>query len=179
MTATKSSAKPKAGLCGARLRGKLAGRFCTEDPAKGRTRCRVHGGASPRSTEHPRFKHGLFSKGAQGVEIFVAPFAEAEVKLIERWRRDPEEALRLQLAEGALVQRRALRAGNVEAFARLGTMVATTARALVSLHEIPPPDNTLPTFIEAFEGKTLADFERDLEVIRREADTARLPVVAR
>ena len=159
----------RSGRCGARGRGTQAKLFCDEDPVEGRTRCRIHGGASPSAAAHPRFKTGMFSKGGGGLEIFTAPFAAAELRLIERWRRDPEEALRHQLAEGALVQNRAMRAGNVDIYARLGTMVATTARALVSLHEVPPPDDTLPQFIEAFEGKTAADFERDLEVIRRDA----------
>lgn len=165
------SATPKAGRCGARLRGKDAGRFCSDDPVKGRTRCRLHGGASLRAAASPRFTSGMYAKGVSGLEIFIAPFAEAETRLIDRWRRDPEDALRLQLAEGALVQRRALRAGAMEIYSRLGTMVASTARALVSLHEVPPPDHTLPKWIEAFEGKSPEDFERDLEVIRRDAES--------
>lgn len=158
------------GRCGAHGRAKQQAKlFCDEEPVEGRIRCRAHGGASPRAAAHPRFKTGMFSNGGAGLEIFTAPFAAAELRLIERWRRDPEEALRHQLAEGALVQNRAMRAGNVDIYARLGTMVATTARALVSLHEVPPPDDRLPQFIEAFEGKTAADFDRDLEVIRRDA----------
>lgn len=163
------SAKPQKGRCGARLRGKDAGRFCTDELVKGRTRCRIHGGASPRAAAHPRFRHGLRSQGAAGPELFQAPFVESEARLIDRWRRDPEEALRLQLAEGAVVQRRALRAGAVEIYSRLGTMIATTARALVSLREVPQAERGLPKVVEVFEGKTPADYERDLEVIRRDA----------
>lgn len=164
------SAKPLAGSCGAKLKGKDAGRFCDTDPVKGRTRCRAHGGASLRAAASPSLKHGLRSKGpAVGLEVFIAPFAENEKQLIDRWRRDPEGALRLQLAEGAVVQRRALRAGAVEIYSRLGTMIATTARALVSLREVPPPERGLPQFVMVFEGKTIADFEHDLEVIREKA----------
>lgn len=163
------TAAPETGKCGARLRGKDAGRFCTEDPVTGRTRCRNHGGASPRAAEHPRTKHGLYSRGAAAPDFISQPFGEEEKRLIDRWRREPEEALRLVLAEGAVVQRRAQRAGNVEAYARLGTMLSSTARALVSLREVPPPERGLPKIIELFEGKTPADFERDLELIRREA----------
>lgn len=173
MTAKRAgSAKPIAGKCGARLRGKAAGRFCTDVLVKGRTRCRAHGGASPVAAAHPRTTHGMYSKGGAGGGIFTTPFAENEQQLIARWRRDPEEALRLQLAEGAVVQRRALRAGNVDAYARLGTMTATTARALVSLREVPQAERGLPKVVELFEGKTPADFEHDLEVIRRDAATA-------
>lgn len=163
------SAKPREGKCGARLKGKDAGRFCTDELVKGRTKCRAHGGASPRAADHPRFRHGLHSKGAAGPDLFQAPFVESEARLIDRWRRDPEEALRLQLAEGAVVQRRALRAGAVEIYARLGTMIATTARALVSLREVPQAERGLPKMVEVFEGKTAEDYERDLEVIRRDA----------
>jgi len=163
------SEKPVAGSCGAKLKGKDAGRFCTDALVKGRTRCRAHGGASLRAAASPRTKHGLYSKGPVGLEVFVAPFAENEKQLIDRWRRDPEGALRLQLAEGAVVQRRALRAGAVEIYSRLGTMIATTARALVSLREIPPPERGLPQFVMVTEGKTIADFEHDLEIIREKA----------
>lgn len=162
--------EPVDGKCNARLRGKEAGKLCTEDPVAGRTRCRAHGGLSPQAALHPRTSHGMFSKGSASPEIFTAPFGESELKLVERFRREPEDALRLQLAEGAIVQRRALRVGNVEAYARLGTMIATTARALVSLREVPPPDHELPRVVHYFEGKTVADFEHDLEVLRREAE---------
>jgi len=163
------STKPRDGCCGARLRGKDAGRFCTDALVEGRSRCRNHGGASLRAAAHPRFKHGLNSNGTAGLAVFQAPFVESEARLIDRWRRDPEEALRLQLAEGAVVQRRALRAGAVEIYSRLGTMIATTARALVSLREVPQAERGLPKVVEVFEGKTAEDYERDLEVIRRDA----------
>ena len=159
------------GRCGARGRGKQAGLFCDEPPAPGRTRCRVHGGASPVGAAHPRTTHGLYAKGSAS-DIFAAPFADEERRLIDRWRREPEEALRLQLAEGALMQRRAMRAAAVELYTRLGTMIATTARALVSLREIPPPEHGLPKLIEVYEGRTPEDFEHDLELIRRDAQVA-------
>lgn len=46
-------------ICGAKTK---SGGICTRPPAKGRTRCRNHGGASPRGVDHPRFKHGMHSK---------------------------------------------------------------------------------------------------------------------
>ncbi|HZP97212.1 MAG TPA: hypothetical protein VFC31_12910 [Candidatus Limnocylindria bacterium] len=159
------------GRCGARGRGKQAGLFCDEPPAPGRRRCRVHGGASPIGAAHPRTTHGLYARGGAS-DILAAPFADEERRLIDRWRREPEEALRLQLAEGALMQRRAMRASAVELYTRLGTMIAATARALVALREVPPPEKGLPKLVEVFEGRTPADFERDLELIRREAQVA-------
>lgn len=169
MKKRKGSTKPIDGKCGARLKGEDAGRFCADVREKDRSRCRLHGGASPRAAAHPRTTHGLYAKNL-GIEVFIAPFAENELKLVDRWRRDPEEALRLQLAEGAVVQRRALRVGSIEVYARIGTMIATTARALVSLREVPPPERSLPAFVMVFEGKTPADFERDLDVIKRGAE---------
>jgi hypothetical protein len=110
------SAKPLAGKCGARLRGADAGRFCSDAPVKGRTRCRVHGGASLRAAAHPRTTHGMRSRGAAAPEILVAPFGEEERRLIDRWRREPEELIRLELAERGVMARRAQRGGNVEVF---------------------------------------------------------------
>ena len=164
-------AAARSGRCGARGRGKQAGLFCDEPPVPGRTRCRIHGGASPAGAAHPRTTHGLYAKGSAS-DIFAAPFADEERRLIDRWRREPEEALRLQLAEGALMQRRAMRASAVELYTRLGTMIAATARALVALREVPPPEKGLPKLVEVFEGRTPADFERDLELIRRDAQVA-------
>lgn len=162
-------AEARTGSCGARGRGERAGLFCDESPVEDRLRCRIHGGASPRAAQHPRFTHGLDSQGAGGADIWTTPFSVAEHRLIERWRHDPEEALRYGIAEGAVVQRRAQRAGNVEAYARLGTMVATSTRALVSLREVPQAERGLPKLVEVYEGKTPADFERDLELVRRDA----------
>jgi len=130
-------AAARTGSCGARGRGELAGLFCDESPVEDRLRCRIHGGASPRAAQHPRFTHGLDSQGAGGADIWTTPFSVAEHRLIERWRHDPEEALRYGIAEGAVVQRRAQRAGNVEAYARLGTMVATSTRALCRASRCP------------------------------------------
>jgi hypothetical protein len=45
--------------CGARTR---AGAACRRPPARGRTRCNLHGGKSPRGRSHPRFLHGRYSK---------------------------------------------------------------------------------------------------------------------
>lgn len=50
-----ASAKIK---CGAKTRD---GSPCEKPPAIGRTRCRLHGGASPSGIGHPRFIHGAYS----------------------------------------------------------------------------------------------------------------------
>lgn len=46
-------------LCGAKLRNKNA--TCRRAPAEGRTRCRLHGGATPRGVNSPHFKTGYLS----------------------------------------------------------------------------------------------------------------------
>lgn len=45
--------------CGAKLRGK--DRHCTKHPMKGRTRCRLHGGATPKGNRNA-VTHGLYAK---------------------------------------------------------------------------------------------------------------------
>lgn len=45
--------------CGAKTK---AGTPCKNAPVKGRTRCRLHGGATPRGMANPNTKHGKYSK---------------------------------------------------------------------------------------------------------------------
>ncbi len=47
--------------CGSQLRNK-PGKFCRQPCMKGRTRCRLHGGASPQGADSKSFKHGMYSK---------------------------------------------------------------------------------------------------------------------
>ena len=46
-------------LCGAKTR---SGGRCQRSPSAGRTRCRLHGGASPLGVASPHFRHGRYSK---------------------------------------------------------------------------------------------------------------------
>lgn len=48
-------------ICGAKNR---QGNPCKRSPAKGSTRCKLHGGASLKGTESGSYKHGLYSKYA-------------------------------------------------------------------------------------------------------------------
>jgi hypothetical protein len=48
-------------ICGAK-RKNAEGKVCQNSPAKGRTRCRFHGGASLSGIASPTFKHGRYSK---------------------------------------------------------------------------------------------------------------------
>lgn len=45
--------------CGALTRARTR---CRRRPCKGRRRCHLHGGKSLRGVDHPRFKHGRYSK---------------------------------------------------------------------------------------------------------------------
>lgn len=45
--------------CGAKKR---SGGFCRKPPLKGKTRCRLHGGASLAGIAHPGYSHGRYSK---------------------------------------------------------------------------------------------------------------------
>ena len=56
----------KAARCGAKTR---AGRPCRQAAVRGRSRCRMHGGAKgsggPRGNRNGKFKHGLFTGEAK------------------------------------------------------------------------------------------------------------------
>jgi hypothetical protein len=65
-------------ICGAKA--KSTGRPCQRPPVPGRTRCRLHGGATPRGPAHANFKTGRFS-------------ADLPTRLLSRYndaRNDPE-----------------------------------------------------------------------------------------
>ena len=155
------SPRPIAGKCGARLRGKDRGRFCTDELVEGRTRCRAHGGSTPREAAKNATKHGAYAKPQVDTKIFSAAFADTEKALIRDARRDPEEAIKQTLAEVLVVQRRALRAGAMEIYARLTTAAGTLSRAVASLHQVPPADPNLPG-IEFVYGDKRADFADDM-----------------
>ena len=65
-------------ICGARTR---SGAPCKRPPAKGRTRCRLHGGASPRGLASPHTKHGRFSRDlpARMLDMYEAALADEDL----------------------------------------------------------------------------------------------------
>lgn len=65
-------------LCGAKLKNGTG--HCRRSPVTGRSRCHVHGGATPRGIASPHFLHGRYSK-ALPVQL-AATYEQA--------RRDPE-----------------------------------------------------------------------------------------
>jgi hypothetical protein len=166
VTKRAGSAKPLAHKCGAKLTRTNRGRFCDADPLEGRTRCRLHGGATPREAALNATKHGGYAKthkpdAAAPAPVLSEPFGQTEKALIREWRRDPEEGVKQTLAEVLVVQRRALRAGAMDLYARLTTAAGTLSRAIASLHEIPPADPSLPG-IEFVYGDKREDFADDM-----------------
>jgi hypothetical protein len=57
-TSGRGSDAPIEGRCAAKLAGSNPPRYCRRWPITGRKRCRRHGGATPRGTLSPHYKHG-------------------------------------------------------------------------------------------------------------------------
>jgi hypothetical protein len=55
---TAGSDGPIEDRCGAYLSRTDPPKYCKKYPAKGRTRCKLHGGATPRGPDSPHFVHG-------------------------------------------------------------------------------------------------------------------------
>ena len=66
ITPIRGSDAPIEGKCGAKLKRTDPPRYCKRNKAKGRTRCKIHGGASLRGIESGTFKHGRYSKALPG-----------------------------------------------------------------------------------------------------------------
>lgn len=74
----KATDEPLEGRCGARLR-RHPGKYCGKWPVSGRTRCRMHGGATPiAGPTHPTFKHGRQSKWTKALGKLGTLYAEAK-----------------------------------------------------------------------------------------------------
>lgn len=56
----KGSPAPIEGRCGARLRKSDPPRYCAQYPLEGKTRCKLHGGASLSGPNHANWKHGKY-----------------------------------------------------------------------------------------------------------------------
>lgn len=56
------SAEPVPGKCGSRLRKSEPPSYCQNAPAKDRTRCRLHGGSTPRGLAHPNYQGRGYTK---------------------------------------------------------------------------------------------------------------------
>jgi hypothetical protein len=67
-------------ICGAKTR---SGKPCQKPPAKGRNRCRLHGGASPRGKDSARYRHGTYSTEVKDriarLRALAKAFASGEV----------------------------------------------------------------------------------------------------
>lgn len=82
----------KDNICGAKTR---SGNPCKRKPAKGRSRCRLHGGATPKGMDSPHWKTGLYSKyaGAELKEVLAELDRVSSEDLIQ-----PEQEIRLMSA---------------------------------------------------------------------------------
>ena len=78
--------------CGAKTR---SGTPCQKPALKGSTRCKLHGGASLKGLDSPRYKHGLYSKyaGASLREVLAELEGISSDELIQ-----PEQEIRLMQA---------------------------------------------------------------------------------
>jgi hypothetical protein len=109
--------------CGAKTR---AGTPCERFPVPGRTRCKLHGGASPRGVAHPRFQHGVYS---------ACPFSGLE----EKRRRRAEKAKRRLVRKLEKIER------EYEAL-----VAAAEARRALGLRGRPP---RVPDFLAFAAGR--------------------------
>ncbi|MES2460719.1 MAG: HGGxSTG domain-containing protein [Armatimonadota bacterium] len=84
--------RPDLKVCGAKTKD---GTPCQKLPCATRTRCRLHGGASPKGIGHPNFKHGYYSDSITGV-LLRAQVKEARridrfmLKQGARWDEDKQ-----------------------------------------------------------------------------------------
>jgi hypothetical protein len=81
--------EPIPGRCGAKIRSRTGG-FCKRYPLVGRTRCRLHGGATPRGVDSPHYKHGRYSKA---LPVRLLQNYEAAIADQERLALEDENAL--------------------------------------------------------------------------------------
>jgi len=69
---------PRSKICGAKTR---SGHSCRSSPVRGKSRCRMHGGAAgsgaPPGPANGNWKHGLFTKEAVAVRRELAGFLKA------------------------------------------------------------------------------------------------------
>jgi len=92
--------------CGAKTK---SGSACRRPPVAGRTRCRLHGGATPYGIASPHFRHGLRSKYVS--DIFTRPPSplDAIAAMQAQGMRIDEIAARLARRRQAAATRRATR----------------------------------------------------------------------
>jgi hypothetical protein len=106
---TPMEGNPIPGRCGSPLR-KKPGKYCEKWPLKDRTRCRLHGGLTPRGVAAPSFGNGRYSKCIP--ERLVATYEESrnnpqllnlrdEASLLETRITDLIQSLRYQPTEAS------------------------------------------------------------------------------
>lgn len=81
-------------VCGAKTR---SDGVCQKPPLNGATRCKLHGGATPRGVASPQFKHGRYSKDLPTKLAARFQEAQSDPKLLEL--RDEVALLDSRIAE--------------------------------------------------------------------------------
>ena len=81
--------------CGAKTR---AGSPCRRAPATGRSRCRLHGGATPRGAASPHWRHGRYCRALQDLRREWPAIIGRRQRELEAERRGTHAALLEDLA---------------------------------------------------------------------------------
>jgi hypothetical protein len=163
---TQKALVPIAGRCNAHTRSNGKPGLCQHYPAKGRTRCRLHGGASLRGTAHPRFVDGL-SRGRRVLrpEQLVHELTPDELKRGKAYQAMPtSKFLAERLALLGVLMDRGVAHGDGGMPAAYGLAIASVARVkLVADRDRLAGGGVIdvPVFVETFEGKTREDFRRE------------------
>lgn len=155
--------------CGARTRG---GGSCQQPPAPGRTRCRFHGGATPRGLALPQTKSGRYSKDLP--TRLAADYQAA--------REDPELiSLRDQIALVRARQADILRRVDTGEASAMWEKLATAAQAFHDAAARGDPSGSLVAAQEMArlatkgrgEWRTWRDLFEAIELDRRLTDSER------
>lgn len=110
------------GRCGARRKDGTGG-FCEKYPVEGRTRCRLHGGASPRGGPgHHSYRTGIYSHES------IVPVTKDEQAAMAAYEAEGTD-IRKQIATQKLVIQRAVKMGNLTAASQAGAALASMIRA--------------------------------------------------
>jgi hypothetical protein len=142
-------------VCGAQLRGK-PGRYCRRLPSEGRTRCKLHGGASPVGAAHPSFVHGKYSSSLPEHLATKYQAAREDPSLVQL--RDELALTEVMLIE--LLETRRDGVGDIQAARRAFDRVEASMRAKDLTGAAIAMQETKQAFartldVEALEGRIL------------------------
>lgn len=131
------SEQPQAGRCASKLRNSLtrfgAWRYCTQRPLASRTRCKLHGGSSPRGPLSTSYKHGRDTAFSRSVPSDLATAYNEG--------RTPEQLLSLdeeiRLTKALQVEAlQAMNAGDIEKLLGEGPPAAEDVREGIATADV-------------------------------------------